>query len=87
MPIGVETEWVEGGKGEGEKDTLLMHAIVLSVDGQQAVEGSKRQKLSSKEEADQFGWEMAQELVRNGAGKILEEITLNRKVIQEQGGA
>ena len=64
-----------------------MHAIVLSVDGQQAVEGSKRQKVSSREEADQFGWEMAQELVRNGAGKILEEITLNRKVIQEQGGA
>ncbi|MCJ1478854.1 porphobilinogen deaminase [Lambiella insularis] len=93
VPIGVETEWVKGnGVGastaaDTTQQSLLMHAIVVSVDGTRAVEGSRTQAITSAEEAEEFGWKMAQELVEKGAGKILEEILLNRKIIAEQDGA
>ena len=93
VPIGVESEWVAeeddsttGTKGE-EKDVLVMKAIVVSVDGERAVEGTRKWKIKTAEEADECGWRMAKQLVDDGAGKILEEITLNRKVIEKQDGA
>ena len=102
VPIGVETEWeYEGGEGEeegkgerkgdgnsdGKGDILVMRAIVVSVDGTEAVEGERRQRVTNLQEADECGWKMAQELVEKGAGKILEKITLNRAVIEKQDGA
>ncbi|MCJ1407595.1 porphobilinogen deaminase [Ptychographa xylographoides] len=69
------------------KSTLSMHAIVLSVDGSEAISGSMQQAINSAEDADTFGWQMAQELVQKGAGRILEAITLNRKIIAEGDGA
>lgn len=103
VPIGVETEWedeaeTEGaepkgeeggadGDGRGEGGVLLMRAIVLSVDGKEAVEGERRQLIRNSQDADECGWQMAQELVEKGAGRILEKITLNRAVIQNQDGA
>lgn len=101
VPIGVETEWEGDGEGEGDggggkgkgKDgdgdggVLLMRAIVLSVDGKEAVEGERRQMVRNAQDADECGWQMAQELVEKGAGRILEKITLNRAVIAEQDGA
>lgn len=80
VPIGVDTVW------EGT-DTLTLHAIVLSVDGKQVVQNTKTAKIASKEDAEACGLALAGDLVQQGAGKILEEITLNRKVIAEGGGA
>ena len=100
VPIGVETEWVAAERGEGvesgraddngstkENDILLMRAIVVSVDGSKAVEGERRQQVRTEEEADECGWNMAQELVEKGAGSILDEIRLNRAIIEQQDGA
>ncbi|KAG8631762.1 hypothetical protein KVT40_000902 [Elsinoe batatas] len=72
---------------DGRSDELLLRGIVVSLDGQQAVEAEMRRVIKSREEADEFGWDMAQKLVEGGAAKILEDINLNRKIIQEQGGA
>lgn len=80
VPIGVETEWVEKGK-------LLMKAIVVSLDGSEAVEVTKLDEVLSDEDADQMGWKVAGELVEKGAGKILEAINLNRKLVEEGGNA
>ena len=79
VPIAVETEW------EGEE--LVMYALVASVDGKECVEGSLRTKVSARDEAEEAGLEMARRLVEKGAAKILEAITLNRKVIEDAGGA
>ncbi|MCJ1449477.1 MAG: porphobilinogen deaminase [Stictis urceolatum] len=79
VPIGVETEW------EGEE--LIAYAMVASVDGQQQVDGELRRKVQIREDAEIFGLDLAQDLIQKGAGKILEEITLNRKIIEDAGGA
>ncbi|PGH14116.1 porphobilinogen deaminase [Helicocarpus griseus UAMH5409] len=76
-PLGVETEWIKEGEGKG---TLRVRAIVASVDGKEAVELEKDAEIGSAEEAEAFGKDVADELVRRGAGKILEEIQQNKKV-------
>lgn len=81
-----------GGKTAEEKtgdvtDELIMRAIVVSLDGQQTAEVETRRRLTSREEADEFGWEVAKQLVAKGADKILQGITLNRGIIGEQGDA
>ena len=99
--MGVETEWVEEGSNERRDDVkegaagakeegravLVMRAMVVSVDGLECVEAERRRLVASDEDAEEAGWEMAQELVGNGAGKILEKITLNRDMIQGQDNA
>jgi len=94
VPIGVETEWVEphdGAKGHGEEEgkgeVLLMRAMVVSLDGRDHVEGERRGEVRTTEQADDFGWTMARDLVQKGAGRILETINLNRDVIEKQDGA
>ena len=79
VPVGVETQW------EGEE--MGMRAMVMSVDGQQEVRGYKKYKIGSREEAEAAGLDMASDLIEKGAEKILGEITLNRKIIEESGGA
>ena len=80
VPIGVETTWIEKGK-------LLMKAIVVSLDGTESVEAERLGEIISEKDADEFGWELAQDLVKKGAAKILEAINLNRPMIKDQGGA
>lgn len=72
---------------EETENTLTMHAIVVSLDGQRAVSASHRQSISNAEDAEECGLGMAQALVERGAGEILKEIVLNRRIIAEQGGA
>ena len=64
-----------------------MRAIVVSLDGQQAAETSVQRRISSRDDAEEFGIEVARLLVEQGADKILQDITLNRKIIEEQHGA
>ncbi|TVY53242.1 Porphobilinogen deaminase [Lachnellula cervina] len=80
VPIGVETTWIEKGK-------LLMKAIVVSLDGTEVVESERLDEVLNEQDADEFGWNLSQDLVEKGAAKILEAITLNRPVITEGGGA
>lgn len=80
VPIGVETTWIEKGK-------LLMKAIVVSLDGTESVEAERLAEVLNVQDADEFGWELAQDLVKKGAAKILEAINLNRPIIKEGGGA
>lgn len=102
VPVGVETEWEDylqqaGGVedpyllasaiGQTDCGTLLMRAMVLSVDGFECVEGERRQKVSSMAEAEECGFQLARDLVSKGAGKILEKITADRghAIAQAQG--
>lgn len=72
---------------DGVTDELDVRAIVVSLDGQQAAEASVQRRINSRDEAEEFGIEVARMLVEKGAGKILEEITLNRQIIAGQDGA
>ncbi|EKD19873.1 uncharacterized protein L3040_002444 [Drepanopeziza brunnea f. sp. 'multigermtubi'] len=80
VPIGVETTWIEKGK-------LLIKSVVVSLDGTESVAAERLGEILNEQEADEFGWKLAQELVEKGAGKILERINLNRPIIKEAGGA
>jgi len=80
VPIGVETQWPT-------EDTLLMRAIVVSIDGSEAVETEEKAVVKTKEEADTLGREVARVLIEKGAEKILKNITLNRQIIEAQGQA
>ena len=80
VPIGVETEWEDG-------DILIMRAVVVSLDGSEAVEAEEKMVVKTKEYAEEFGVVVARMLVQRGADNILEAITLNRKTVAEQGDA
>jgi len=86
VPIGVETEWT-GADGEEGGDELVLRAVVVSLEGDEAVEAEEKRTVKSKEDADELGRETARVLVERGAAKILKKINLNRKIIAEQGDA
>lgn len=70
-PLGVETEWVQG---PGEARKLRMKSIVVSVDGTEVAEAEVEDAVDSSQAAESFGVTVAQALVANGAGSILEAI-------------
>ncbi|KZF26728.1 porphobilinogen deaminase [Xylona heveae TC161] len=74
VPIGVETKWT------AEKQLSMKYAVV-SIDGTESVHGHIERAVTTVEEADQLGWDAARDLVERGAGKILEKINLNRKLV------
>ncbi|KAI9678694.1 MAG: porphobilinogen deaminase [Caeruleum heppii] len=80
VPIGVETTWRTPGE-EQDRAVLVMKAVVVSLDGKDCVEGETAGEVESEGQADDFGRQMAKELVEKGAGKILEAITLNRDIV------
>ncbi|EMC97956.1 hypothetical protein BAUCODRAFT_104864 [Baudoinia panamericana UAMH 10762] len=83
VPIGVETEW----KTDELTDELLMRAVVISLDGDEVAETETRKRILSRQDAEDFGFEVARQLVAKGADKILEKIQLNRQIIHDQGDA
>lgn len=87
VPIGVETQWVEKDSESSGTGGMLMRAIVVSLDGQESVVGELTKKIRSKEDAEDFGMEMAKYLADRGAGKILENINLDRVVLAQGGVA
>jgi hydroxymethylbilane synthase len=80
VPIGVESEWPE-------EDSLLLRAVVVSLDGSEAVEAEVKMTVKSREDSEALGREVAKVRVEKGAGDILGKIVLNRKIIAEQGEA
>ncbi|TKA29161.1 hypothetical protein B0A50_03671 [Salinomyces thailandicus] len=86
--LGGQTAVGARGEERGElTDELIMRAIVVSLDGQEAVEAEARRRITSVKEADEFGFEVARQLVGKGADKILKQIQLDRGIIEEQGNA
>lgn len=73
--------------GDEYTGELVMRAIVVSLEGDKHVEVELIRRIESREAADEFGWDVARKLVEGGADKILEDINLNRKIIDEQGDA
>lgn len=78
VPIGVETAWVEGEEGGEKKKKLQLRAVVVSLDGQKAVDGERTQEVNSLAEAEALGKELAQKLAREGAQQILDDINKGR---------
>ncbi|EMF15790.1 hydroxymethylbilane synthase [Sphaerulina musiva SO2202] len=68
-------------------DELVMRAIVVSLDGQEAAEIETRRRVLTHEQANEFGFDVAKMLVEKGADKILAQVQLNRGIIKDQGGA
>lgn len=68
-------------------DELIMRAIVVSLDGQDAAEIETRRRITTNEQANELGFDAAKLLVEKGADKILEKVQLNRGIIQDQGNA
>lgn len=77
----------EQKSGDDYTGELIMRALVVSLDGEQSVETEMRRVVKTREEADEFGWDVARKLVDGGAEKILHEINLNRKIIEDDGNA
>lgn len=73
--------------GDEYTGELVMRAIVVSLEGDKHVEVELIRRIEGREAADEFGWDVARKLVEGGADKILEDINLNRKIIDEQGDA
>ncbi|CAK7566864.1 MAG: porphobilinogen deaminase [Sporothrix epigloea] len=73
VPIGVECKWT----GE-DKNTLELKATVVSLDGKHAVDSSASQHVTTVEEADALGRQVADIMVHQGAQSILDVINKNR---------
>ena len=93
-PVDVETSTIadhaaqpEQSNDEGDSEEMLMRAIVVSLEGDDAAEVEVRKIIHANEDAEQFGWDVARLLVEKGADKILEQITLDRGIIKDQDGA
>ena len=81
VPVAVETSWVEEAV-EGEetkKNKLRLRATVVSLDGQQAVDGERTEEVGSLAQADSLGKRLASELVERGAQAILDVINQGRE--------
>lgn len=74
-PLGVETEWEQTPEGSRR---LRMRAIVVSVDGKESAEIELAGEVDSPDAAEAHGVAVAQALVDEGAGKILEDIQQNK---------
>jgi len=66
-PLGVQARWFKN-------DFLHFEAIVVSVDGKESVGVEKQRQVNNVEEAEQFGMDIAAELLSKGADRILAAI-------------
>ncbi|KAJ6144526.1 Tetrapyrrole biosynthesis hydroxymethylbilane synthase [Penicillium chermesinum] len=75
-PLGVESEWIQSSEGSKK---LRMRSVVVSVDGTKCAEVEVDGDVDSTESAEAFGIKVAEALVAEGAGEILEEIQRNKQ--------
>lgn len=76
VPIGVETHWVPGEDGVGQK--LRLRAVVVSIDGQDGAEVEMTEEVADPQAADALGMKAASALVEKGAGRILDAVNKRR---------
>jgi hydroxymethylbilane synthase len=81
VPVGVESRLVEDAQG-GPKGTLTLDAVIVSLDGQTAVEESVSRVVENVQQAIELGSDLAQQLIDRGGREILEE--LGKKVEGEK---
>jgi len=81
VPVGVHTALEIGS---GKSGVLTITGCVTSLDGQEHVEHTRKQEVSSLEEAEAVGRELAHSLIHKGARKILDDITKDREKKIEQ---
>jgi len=89
VPVGVHTELVpvtppEGGGGEGEGDVartarLRLVGTITAVDGRRHVEREIVHVVTSSEQAEELGAQVAKELIDIGGREILEEVAKDRE--------
>lgn len=73
-PLGVEAEWIQSPEGR----KLRMRSVVVSVDGKECASVELDATITSAENAEAFGITVAQALVADGAGAILDTIQQNK---------
>jgi hydroxymethylbilane synthase len=84
VPIGVETEWVDDGTNAEQAGVLLrLRGIVVSLEGDEAVEALETVRVSTDDEAEALGRRVADGLVEKGADRILAAINRGREKEQE----
>ncbi|KAH8878717.1 porphobilinogen deaminase [Thozetella sp. PMI_491] len=76
VPIGVETSWVESESGPKK---LRLRAMVISLDGTNAIETERTEEVAALLQADNFGRKVAQDLIDKGARTILDVINQGRE--------
>ena len=85
-PIGVETKFV-GDAGPTDPVTaqkqMQMTATVVAVDGTKAstVDVINTEPVTSVDEVEEFGREVARQLIEEGVGEILKAIELSRVIV------
>ena len=82
VPIGVETSLDKGGK------TLNLKAVVVTVDGENAIHGEGKVTFDNKDEdgaADRLGMEVARDLLSRGAQKLLDAIRFQKEDHLDKG--
>ncbi|KAK9490106.1 porphobilinogen deaminase, dipyromethane cofactor binding domain-containing protein [Lipomyces doorenjongii] len=57
---------------------LTIEACITSIDGKEAATGRLTRTVTTEEEAEMFGQDIAQSLLSQGAGTILEKININK---------
>jgi hydroxymethylbilane synthase len=101
VPVGVECSWEDPPPSSTPSPSspsahtpsaiaaglLTLRSMVVSLDGQECIEGSQTHYVSSDSDAEECAMILYRELVEKGAEKILREITLNRGMIRGLGGA
>jgi hydroxymethylbilane synthase len=70
---------VEEPEPDLDDQELVVKALVVSVDGKEAVEHEAARKVRSAEEAVEMGREVARILIEKGADKILEKINVEKQ--------
>jgi len=69
---------VEANDEDQLSDNLVLQAIVVSLDGQDLVDAELTKRVTTNDEAEQLGKDVAAILVERGAAKILDKINSNR---------
>ncbi|KAF2724635.1 porphobilinogen deaminase [Polychaeton citri CBS 116435] len=68
----------DGNSESDLSDEMIMRGIVISLDGQDAAQVEFRRTVVTPEDANQFGSDVAQALIQQGADRILKQIAIDR---------
>lgn len=81
VPVGVSSQLTES-EGEDGRAKLKITGTVTSLDGATQVEATVDETVSNIEESETLGRKLAEVLISNGAGAILDDIKKDRALKQ-----
>lgn len=79
VPVGVASALEWSDKEKQTTGLLTLTASVTSINGEVHVEHTLKDNISSTEEAEELGVQLAKKLIGTGAKKILDEINVDRE--------